>query len=450
MRRTGGRSSRSPRRGSGPACGRKKGGRPRFRSRGSRPGRRGTRCGSRGRPAGARHSVEAGPGGGAPGHSPGCVGARRRAVRVGHHAVHSPRLLRVGGGAARAARGQAAPGPRRRKVRERGRAARRPGEDGGRARGRPAGRYAAAAAVRVHAVVDGLGERGGAAGALHAHARPRRVAADRAARLEAWRRSIVHPINYPAEPAFTGLSSLAGMVPEEEDRAEWMDAVRRAVDQVAGLTAVDGATIIDDRYDLLAFEPRSRGRGGSAPVERVVVMEPVVGARPAVVDVSEIGGNAPPVRGPVRSDQPDARWPWWLRRTAALRCSTAAGAGHRARAPGGDPAPVISAPACATRRGPGSPGPLEFVLASSASLVAARSGAVFHHPRWEGSAGLPPTRDSSAGGRSDRLTSGHGDRLCDAGRLTLGHGNGLRCGNRNLGGCVDRCRRAAGDRLWRR
>jgi hypothetical protein len=121
-----------------------------------------------------------------------------------------------------------------------------------------------------------------------------------------WRRSIVHPINYPAEPAFTGLSSLAAMEPNEEDRAEWMDAVRRAVDQVAGLTAVDGATIIDDRYHLLAFGAKIARSRGSAPVERVVVMEPVVGARPAEVDVSELGGTRHLSAAQFVRDQPDA------------------------------------------------------------------------------------------------------------------------------------------------
>jgi hypothetical protein len=123
---------------------------------------------------------------------------------------------------------------------------------------------------------------------------------------EAWRRSIVHPINYPAEPAFTGLSSLVGTEPEEEDRAEWMDAVRRAVDQVAGLTAVDGATIIDDRYDLLAFGAKIARSRGSSPVERVVVMEPVVGARPSPVDVSEIGGTRHLSAAQFVQDQPDS------------------------------------------------------------------------------------------------------------------------------------------------
>ncbi len=84
-----------------------------------------------------------------------------------------------------------------------------------------------------------------------------------------------------------------------------MDAVRRAVDQVAGLTAVDGATIIDDRYDLLAFGAKIARSRGSAPVERVVVMEPVVGARPAVVDVSEIGGTRHLSAAQFVHDQPD-------------------------------------------------------------------------------------------------------------------------------------------------
>src|SRR5437763_9450579 len=68
---------------------------------------------------------------------------------------------------------------------------------------------------------------------------------------DVWRESIVPPINYAIRPFFSELAELL-----QEPRAErrrWQEALTRAVDVVAGLTAVDGATIITDRYELLAF-----------------------------------------------------------------------------------------------------------------------------------------------------------------------------------------------------
>jgi len=46
---------------------------------------------------------------------------------------------------------------------------------------------------------------------------------------------------------------------------------------VAGLTAVDGATIISDRYEVLAFGAKIRPRRASTLVEDVVVTEPIEG-----------------------------------------------------------------------------------------------------------------------------------------------------------------------------
>ena len=41
--------------------------------------------------------------------------------------------------------------------------------------------------------------------------------------------------------------------PEERPERRWQDALRRAVDGAAGLTAVDGATIITSNHQVLAF-----------------------------------------------------------------------------------------------------------------------------------------------------------------------------------------------------
>jgi len=68
-------------------------------------------------------------------------------------------------------------------------------------------------------------------------------------------------------------------------------AVRKAVDTVAGLTAVDGATVINDQYEVLAFGAKIRRPEGSAPVEVMVATEPVVGDRPEVVNPVQTGGT---------------------------------------------------------------------------------------------------------------------------------------------------------------
>ena len=64
-----------------------------------------------------------------------------------------------------------------------------------------------------------------------------------------------------------------------------------AVEAMAGLTAVDGATVISDQYELLAFGAKIGRREGSAQVEQVVVTEPIVGGVASVVHPVEFGGT---------------------------------------------------------------------------------------------------------------------------------------------------------------
>jgi hypothetical protein len=80
---------------------------------------------------------------------------------------------------------------------------------------------------------------------------------------------------------------------EESERSErpWQEALRRAVDVVAGLTAVDGAVLISDQYEMLAFGAKIGRREGGAQVEQVVMTEPVVGAAPLVVNPVQLGGT---------------------------------------------------------------------------------------------------------------------------------------------------------------
>ncbi|HET6974835.1 MAG TPA: hypothetical protein VFI24_00815 [Pyrinomonadaceae bacterium] len=109
-----------------------------------------------------------------------------------------------------------------------------------------------------------------------------------------WRDSIAQPILYSITPAFSALAKLVREEVDEEDeeeRRQWESAVRRAVDTIGGLSAVDGATVINDQYDVLAFGAKIRRHEGSPPVDRWVITEPVVGNLPIVVQPTEHGGT---------------------------------------------------------------------------------------------------------------------------------------------------------------
>ena len=108
---------------------------------------------------------------------------------------------------------------------------------------------------------------------------------------ETWRESIVHPVLYSVQPAFKSLAELMQQEVNESNENLWEDAVRRAVDTVAGLTAVDGATVIDEEYEVLAFGAKIRRARGSAPVEQMVITEPIVGDQAAVVHPAQQGGT---------------------------------------------------------------------------------------------------------------------------------------------------------------
>lgn len=108
---------------------------------------------------------------------------------------------------------------------------------------------------------------------------------------DAWRESILWPAPYTVEPAFPELKELTARGEAEGDDPEWQEALRRAVEAVAGLTAVDGAAIVNERSELLAFGAKIVQSRSGAEVERVVVTEPVEGSEPAVVDPAELGGT---------------------------------------------------------------------------------------------------------------------------------------------------------------
>ena len=128
-----------------------------------------------------------------------------------------------------------------------------------------------------------------------------------------WRDSIISPISYGLAPPFGELAQLArdeppqtaepvsagidrgagapGVDVDEARRGPWRDALTRAVDAIAGLTAVDGATVMTRDYDVLAFGAKISRRKGSALVEQVMVTEPIEGGTVEIVHPSLLGGT---------------------------------------------------------------------------------------------------------------------------------------------------------------
>ncbi|HEX5889512.1 MAG TPA: hypothetical protein VFY61_12455 [Pyrinomonadaceae bacterium] len=110
---------------------------------------------------------------------------------------------------------------------------------------------------------------------------------------ERWRESIAQPILYSVAPSFSSLHDLVRneVDVDHEDRRQWESAMRRAVDTIGGLTAVDGALVINDQYEVLAFGAKIRRHDLSFLVDKWVITEPVVGNVGIVVQPTEHGGT---------------------------------------------------------------------------------------------------------------------------------------------------------------
>jgi DNA integrity scanning protein DisA with diadenylate cyclase activity len=121
----------------------------------------------------------------------------------------------------------------------------------------------------------------------------------------AWRESIVRPVAYAVDPAFTELRDLV-LEDTEEDPLRGHEALGRVVDAVAGLTAVDGATVISDRYEVLGFGVKIRRPDGRPQVEQVVVSEPVQGGAAVVMAPVQLGGTRHSSAAQFAQDQRDA------------------------------------------------------------------------------------------------------------------------------------------------
>ena len=100
-----------------------------------------------------------------------------------------------------------------------------------------------------------------------------------------WSASVVQPINYVVSPVFAEIAALL------ERKDDPPGELRSAVDALAGLTAVDGATVIDHGFRLLAFGAKIARRSGGKPPERVLLSEPIEGSGNVAVDPAVLGGT---------------------------------------------------------------------------------------------------------------------------------------------------------------
>jgi hypothetical protein len=108
---------------------------------------------------------------------------------------------------------------------------------------------------------------------------------------ETWRESIVQPIPYAVAPAFIELADLCRETHEDAEAQGWQEKLDAAIAAIAGLTAVDGAVLLTDAYELLGFGAKIARRKGSPRVEQVRIAEPIEGAPPAVVHPEQLGGT---------------------------------------------------------------------------------------------------------------------------------------------------------------
>ena len=122
---------------------------------------------------------------------------------------------------------------------------------------------------------------------------------------ESWRHSILQPMKYSVTPPFDQLRQFVHRAddprPPKQD-----DEIRRSVDAIAGLTAIDGATVITNQYELLVFGAKIIRSTGSPIVERVILTESVEQAESQAVHPNQLGGTRHLAAAQFVQDQRDA------------------------------------------------------------------------------------------------------------------------------------------------
>lgn len=123
---------------------------------------------------------------------------------------------------------------------------------------------------------------------------------------EKWRESIIDPISYAVSPAFSGLADLMKRDVDKRNLVLWQEELTREIDCIAGLTAVDGATIINDRHELLAFGAKITRPYGNPTVKEIMVTEPIRNSEAQIMAPGQDGGTRHFAAAQFVYDQQDA------------------------------------------------------------------------------------------------------------------------------------------------
>ena len=121
-----------------------------------------------------------------------------------------------------------------------------------------------------------------------------------------WRESILQPMKYSIEPAFSALKDLMIRDNSERSSSPWQNGLSREIDSIGGLTAIDGATVISDKHELLAFGTKIIRPLGNEMVDKILITEPVVGVDAVIADPANSGGTRHLAAAQFVYDQRDA------------------------------------------------------------------------------------------------------------------------------------------------
>ncbi|RZK43582.1 MAG: hypothetical protein EOO90_03215 [Pedobacter sp.] len=122
-----------------------------------------------------------------------------------------------------------------------------------------------------------------------------------------WKQSVIHPLSYALEPSYNGLAHLVAKDRPDASQIFWQTALKREVDHLAGLTAIDGATIITDKYELIAFGVKTGRANSSAHIQEVSFSEPISGGDAIVLHPAKTGGTRHLSAAQFVFDQPEAQ-----------------------------------------------------------------------------------------------------------------------------------------------
>src|SRR6058998_2507850 len=104
-----------------------------------------------------------------------------------------------------------------------------------------------------------------------------------------WLNSIVQPITYALIPPFPDIATF--LQNKQLNGEASLITLQTAADALAGLTAVDGATVISDQFEPLAFGAKILTRDGVHRVDQILLTEPIEGVPDRTVDPAHLGGT---------------------------------------------------------------------------------------------------------------------------------------------------------------